>query len=412
MKDERKNTPVIRFAGFFDAWELRKLGEVAEIVGGGTPSTGNPEYWGRDIDWYSPAEIGDQDYVSGSQKKITHLGLQKSSAKILPAGTVLFTSRAGIGSTAILAKEGATNQGFQSILPRKNVLDSYFIYSRTGELKRYGEVTGAGSTFVEVSGKQMAQMPICIPDIKEQEQIGSFFKQLDGTITLHQRKIEAIQQIKKGFLQQMFPTNEESVPRGRFADFEEKWEQRKLSELAESFEYGLNATSTDYNGENKYLRITDIDDNSREFIQDGLTSPDIDLSSADNYKLQKGDVLFARTGASVGKTYRYQEKDGLVYYAGFLIRARIKPEFDSDFVFQNTLTDRYNNFIRITSQRSGQPGVNAKEYGDFQISVPNFDEQKKIGKFFKSIDDLFTLHQDQLNKLKTVKKAYLQNMFI
>ncbi len=269
-----------------------------------------------------------------------------------------------------------------------------------------------GSTIKRLYNKNILETEILIPNSNEQQKIGVFFKQLDNTIALHQCKIDALKRMKKGFLQQMFPTNEESVPRARFADFEEKWEQRKLSELAESFEYGLNATSTDYNGENKYLRITDIDDNSREFIQDGLTSPDIDLTSADNYKLQKGDVLFARTGASVGKTYRYQEKDGLVYYAGFLIRARIKPEFDSDFVFQNTLTDRYNNFIRITSQRSGQPGVNAKEYGDFQISVPNFDEQKKIGKFFKSIDDLFTLHQDQLNKLKTVKKAYLQNMFI
>ena len=135
-----------------------------------------------------------------------------------------------------------------------------------------------------------------------------------------------------------------NVPNVRFEGFEEEWEQRKLWEIANSFEYGLNAAATNYDGKNKYLRITDIDDNSRKFIKDGLTSPDIDLSSLDNYKLQKGDILFARTGASVGKTYHYQEKDGLVYYAGFLIRARIKPEFYSEFVFQNTLTVKYNNF--------------------------------------------------------------------
>lgn len=171
------------------------------------------------------------------------------------------------------------------------------------------------------------------------------------------------------------------------------WEQRKLGELAESFEYGLNAAATEFDGENKYLRITDIDDETHEFKTDSLTSPDVDFATADNYRLQEGDVLFARTGASVGKTYRYKDSDGLVYFAGFLIRARVKPEYDSEFVFQNTLTNRYNRFIKITSQRSGQPGVNAQEYADFIISVPKIDEQRKIGLFFHGLDHLITLHQ-------------------
>ena len=112
--------PQLRFAGFADDWEVRKLGELSNIVGGGTPSTSNPEYWDGDIDWYAPAEIGEQSYVSKSKKTITELGLKRSSARILPVGTVLFTSRAGIGNTAILAKEATTNQGFQSIVPVQN----------------------------------------------------------------------------------------------------------------------------------------------------------------------------------------------------------------------------------------------------------------------------------------------------
>ena len=105
--------PDVRFKGFTDAWEQRKLGDVAIITGGGTPSTNVPEYWNGDIDWYSPVEIGKNRYVSKSTRKITKLGLEKSSAKLLPIGTVLFTSRAGIGNTAILQAEGCTNQGFQ-----------------------------------------------------------------------------------------------------------------------------------------------------------------------------------------------------------------------------------------------------------------------------------------------------------
>lgn len=110
-----------------------------------------------------------------------------------------------------------------------------------------------------------------------------------------------------------------------------------MGEVAESFEYGLNVSATEFDGENKYLRITDIDDESHEFKTDSLTSLDIDFAMADNYRLQEGDVLFARTGASVGKIYRYKDFDGIVYFPGFLIRARIKHEYDSKFVFQNTL---------------------------------------------------------------------------
>ena len=177
---------------YTSSWEQRKLGDVADIVGGGTPSTGNQSYWDGDIDWYAPAEIADQIYANSSQKKITGLGYENSSAKMLPPGTVLFTSRAGIGKTAILTRKGCTNQGFQSIVPHRGELDSYFIFSRTEELKRYGELVGAGSTFVEVSGKQMAVMELMMPPtMREQQTIGGFFQQLDHLITLHQRKGKA-----------------------------------------------------------------------------------------------------------------------------------------------------------------------------------------------------------------------------
>lgn len=199
QKDD--TVPEMRLPGFTEAWEQRKLGELAEIVGGGTPSTSMGSYWDGDIDWYAPAEIGEQIYLESSQRKITEKGLNKSSAKILPIGTVLFTSRAGIGKTAILLKEGCTNQGFQSIVPNKEKLDSYFIFTRSEELKRYGETVGAGSTFVEVSGKQMADMELMMPKTTlEQQQIGEYFSKLDHLITLHQCKCDKYSNIKKGMM--------------------------------------------------------------------------------------------------------------------------------------------------------------------------------------------------------------------
>ncbi len=202
-----------------------------------------------------------------------------------------------------------------------------------------------------------------------------------------------------------------NTPKIRFKGFKDDWEQRKFGDIASSFEYGLNVAAKEYDGENKYIRITDIDDNTHEFLTDCLTSPDIDLTGADNYKLIEGDILFARTGASVGKSYIYRNSDGLVYYAGFLIRARIKEECDAEFVFQNTLTDRYNKYIAVTSQRSGQPGVNAQEYAEFEIKVPKKEEQTKIGTYFRNLDHLITLHQRKCDETKQLKKFMLQKMF-
>ena len=184
-KDAKK--PEIRFAGFTDDWEQRKLSEVAEIVGGGTPSTNIPEYWDGDIDWYAPAEINDQIYVDGSERKITKLGLEKSSAKILPADiTVLFTSRAGIGKTAILRRSGATNQGFQSMVLNDET-NPYFVFSISKFIKEEAERVASGSTFAEVSGKMLGNLAFMFPTKKEQDKIGEYFSNLDNLITLHRR---------------------------------------------------------------------------------------------------------------------------------------------------------------------------------------------------------------------------------
>src|SRR5699024_6345551 len=202
------------------------------------------------------------------------------------------------------------------------------------------------------------------------------------------------------------------VPELRFKGFFEDWEQRELGDLADKLEYGLNASATDFDGENKYLRITDIDDDTHKFKMDNLTSPYIDIPSSDHYLLKPGDLLFARTGASVGKTYLYNERDGKVYFAGFLIRAKILSENNPQFIFQNTLTKKYLNFIRVMSQRSGQPGVNANEYAKYKIVVPKNNEKKKIGVLLELIDNIITLHLRKINILKNLKQQYLRVMFV
>ena len=182
------------------------------------------------------------------------------------------------------------------------------------------------------------------------------------------------------------------------------WEQRKLGDVIERFEYGLNAASVDYDGMHKYIRITDIDDVSHKFLNVNVTTPKVDFHNVDTemYKLKEGDILFARTGASVGKTYLYDINDGELYFAGFLIRGRVKSSNNAKFIYQNTLTENYDVFIKITSQRSGQPGVNSKEYAEFKLYIPSKEEQEKISSVLTDLDKLITLHQRKSQIIQNV----------
>ncbi|MPQ37424.1 restriction endonuclease subunit S [Lactobacillus plantarum] len=198
----------------------------------------------------------------------------------------------------------------------------------------------------------------------------------------------------------------------RFKGFTDPWEQRKLGELSNGFTYGLNASAKAYDGKHQYLRITDIDDETRTFKQTHLTSPDIDFIRDNSYVLKLGDIVFTRTGASTGKTFIYRTADSIVYYAGFLIKMSVREDIDSEFVFQNTLTTSFNRFVKVMSQRSGQPGINSKEYARFKLYIPKLKEQVLVGNMLLLIDNLIAANEDKLNQLKKLKKYLMQNMFV
>ena len=376
-------------------------------MGGGTPSTTNSEYWDGDIDWYAPAEIGEQRYVSKSKKTITELGLKKSSARILPVGTVLFTSRAGIGNTAILGKEATTNQGFQSIVPNPNKLDSYFIYSRTNELKRYGEVTGAGSTFVEVSGKQMSKMPIMIPELSEQEKIGSFFKQLDDTIALHQRKCDHTKELKKTMLQKMFPKKGERIPEIRFPEFTDEWEEKKLGEMLT---------------ERNVQQVPKEDAPLVSFtVENGVTP------KTDRYDRE----FLVRTG---DKKYKYTTFDDIVYNPANLKFGAIARNKFGDAVFSPiyvTLVADKEKVLPIFIERIVTNGnfiqeslryqegtvyermsVKVPDFLSMKISIPSLPEQEAIGTYFQTLDQDIAQIEKKLADLKELKKALLRQLFV
>ena len=402
---KKSGVPAIRFKGFTDTWEQRKLGDMADIIGGDTPSTSNSEYWDGDIDWYAPAEIADQIYVDSSDRKITKQGFENSSAKMLPIGTVLFTSRAGIGKTAILRKEACTNQGFQSIVPHNNELDSYFIFSRTEELKRYGETNGAGSTFVEVSGKQMASMDIMMPKtIEEQKAIGQYFQNLDHLITLHQRKLEKLHNLKKAMLAKMFPQNGSVYPEIRFAGFTDAWEQRKFSELTE-----IRSASRVHKEEWQssgvpFYRSSDVmaalngTENEKAFISEEL----FEKLSAVSGKLEKGDVLVTG-GGSVGKPYIVPNNEPLYTKDADLLwiknNENLEPYFVYTFFFSPTFTDYLNSVSHVGTIAH----YTITQLGETPITLPCVSEQQKIGEYFRNLDTLITLHQRKPTDKKRAK---------
>ena len=381
-------------------------------MGGGTPSTSKSEYWNGDIDWYAPAEIADQIYVSSSQKKITQAGYDNSSAKMLPVGTVLFTSRAGIGKTAILAQKGCTNQGFQSIVPHEGQLDSYFIFSRTDELKKYGETTGAGSTFVEVSGKQMARMELLMPPtLSEQQEIGRFFASLDSTITLHQRKLDGMKLLKKSLLQKMFPKNGESVPEVRFPGFTDAWTQSKFGPLV-TIERGgsprpIDRFITDSPNGLNWVKIGDAPKQGNYITKTAEKIRPEGLSKT--REVHPGDLILSNS-MSFGKPY-IMAINGCIH-DGWLAIRNYQNSFDLKFLCVLLGTSQMLSQYKAMAAGSTVNNLNKELVGSTMVKFPCLDEQRKIGRFFESFEDSLSINQREIDELQKLKTSFSQQMFV
>ena len=359
------------------------MGEVANIVGGGTPSTSNEKYWDGNIDWYAPAEIGEQIYAFWSIRKITEEGLKHSSAKLLPAfKTVLFTSRAGIGNMAVLQKDGATNQGFQSIVCN-DCLVPYFVFSMGFQIKKKAERVAAGSTFSEISGKQLCDLEIMVTTDKEQLKIGSYFQSLDHLITLHQRKLEKLKIIKKSMLENLFPKNGENTPRIRFSGFTEDWEQRKLGEC---FTERIESMP-----DGELISVT-INDGVKKFSELGRH----DNSNDDKSKYKKvciGDIAY-------NSMRMWQGASGYSYYNGIVSPAytvlSANYNVNSKFIAYQFKLPKMIHTFKINSQGITSDNWNLKfpvlSYIEIYISK-QIEEQSKIAVFLESLDHLITLHQ-------------------
>ena len=383
---EQAKVPAIRFAGFTDPWEQRELVDIAEIVGGGTPDTNNSNYWDGDIDWYAPAELGNNIYAESSTRKITQAGFDSCSTKMLPADkTILFTSRAGIGNTAILRHSACTNQGFQSLVIGD--ADVYFVYSMSERIKKWAEEKASGSTFLEISGRQLETMPVNLPSLVEQQAIGSFFSHLDDLITLHQRKYDKLVIFKKSMLEKMFPKDGESVPEIRFAGFTDPWEQRKLIMVA-PLQRGF-----DLPAEKIIPGVYPV------MMSNGIGA------YHNEYKVKGPGVVTGRSGTIGNLQYvesAFWPHNTTLWVTKFYGN---HPKFIY-YLYEKIDLKRY-------KAGSGVPTLNRNDVHDTMVFFPaSRKEQELISAVLTYLDDLSTLHQRKLELLQNIKKSLLDKMFV
>ncbi|EGO8268660.1 restriction endonuclease subunit S [Enterococcus faecalis] len=402
MKKEQKNSPNLRFKGFTEDWELCKLGDITESFSGGTPQAGNSDYYDGEIPFIRSGEIND----SQTELFITEKGLNNSSAKIVEKGDILYALYgATSGEVGISQINGAINQAILAIRPIKEdepyLIAQWLLKQKESIIRTYLQ-GGQGNLSSSIVKELVLKLP---KDKAEQAKIGTFFKQLDDTITLHQRKLEQLKELKKAYLQVMFPAKDERVPKVRFAAFEGEWAHRKLGEITESFSGGTPTVgkSEYYGGDIPFIRSGEISSDSTELF---ITENGLNSSSAKMVKV--GDILYALYGATSGEV-------GISKITGAINQAilAIRPsKNDNSYLIIQWLRKQKNTIIS-TYLQGGQGNLSSSIVKNLIIMLPqNKEEQEKVGIFFKRLDDIITLHQNKLEQLKDLKTSYLQNMFI
>lgn len=295
--------------------------------------------------------------------------------------------------------------------PRNEFYEQYFKTNLWNSYLKTISNTGARHDRISISTENFMKMPLPYPSDEEQQKIADCLSSLDDLITAEDKKLSALRAHKKGLMQKLFPAEGKTLPEWRFPEFRDcgEWVRTSFKQVFGKLQYGLNAAAKEYDGKNKYIRITDIDESSRRYLSEKTVSPDCELD--DTYLVRDGDILFARTGASTGKTYIYANDDGILYFAGFLIRGSVKEIYCPKFIFAQTLSTYYEKWVAITSMRSGQPGINANEYESFMFFCPSLPEQQKIADCLSSVDELITAQAEKIEALKMHKKGLMQGLF-
>ena len=397
----------MRFKQFQDNWSSKRLSDIAEVVGGGTPDTTDSTLWNGGIQWFTPTEVGHSKYVSMSARTISQLGLQKSSAKILPAGSILLSSRATVGECSITQKDCTTNQGFQNLIPKKGI-NNEFLYYLAQTQKRHFIKYASGSTFLEISNSEIKKTKCAVPSIEEQTEIATFLSAIDRKIEVQNKIISKYETLIKGLKNQLYSR------KARFTSHNKipfpKWEKKQLSEIL--------SISTEKNGsqysKEKVLSVSDEYGVVNQIKFQGKSFAGQDIS---NYKVVKsGQIIYTRSPLAAkpfGIIKIVGNEIGIV--SPLYIVNTVNNGYDALFIFYLFDTPQStNNYLKPLVRVGAKHTMNISndEWLSGTVIIPCLEEQKMIAGVLQSIDKKISFEKKVLEILKEQKTYLLSKMFI
>ncbi|WRG24006.1 restriction endonuclease subunit S [Helicobacter pylori] len=354
-------------------WQKVRLGDIAEIIGGGTPSTQITSFWNGSINWFTPTEIGITKYVYKSQRTITLLGLKKSSAKLLPIGTILLTSRASIGDCAILKVVATTNQGFQSLIPLEKI-NNEFLYYLMLTLKNKLLKLASGSTFLEVSPNKIKNLLIPLPPLNEQIAIANILSGLDRYLCALDALILKKESVKKALSFELLSQ------RKRLKGFNQAWQKVRLGDIANYLTSNLSAEQITQQGK---IKVYDVNN----FI--GYTNT--------TFISDKPYISIVKDG-SVGRVRILPPKTNILSTMGALIA---NHRTTTEFLFYLLSNFDFKNF----TSGSIIPHIYFKDYKEKTIFLPPLNEQIAIANILSGLDSEIISLKNKKRQFENIKKA-------
>ncbi|UOD79381.1 restriction endonuclease subunit S [Lentilactobacillus kefiri] len=391
MKDNQAKYPQLRFKGFTDPWEQRKLGEEAQLTMGQSP---NSENYTENPDDYILVQGNADMKNSRVVPRVWTTQVTKKAEK----SDLILSVRAPVGDIGKTDYDVVLGRGVAAIKGNE------FIFQQLGKMKLTGYWTrySTGSTFESINSNDIKDAKIMVPVEEEQQKIGSFFKQLDHLITLHQRKLAKLKELKQGYLQKMFPQNGSKFPQLRFAGFADAWEQRKLGDIFSERNERANS------GQYKMLSIT-VD--SGIVPADSLDRKDNSSSDKSHYKrVFEGDIAYNSMRMWQGAS-GVSEMNGIVSPAYTVLKP--SKQTDTKFIsYLFKLTPMLQSFQKNSQGLTSDTwNLKYKQFSPIKVKIPILNEQMKIGKVLEMLDDSIAANQRKVEKLKELKKGYMQKMF-
>ena len=403
--------PKIRFNGYTEDWEQRKLGELVGIYDGVHQT---PDYQDSGIMFLSVENI----VTLKSEKYIAEEAFERDYKVYPEKGDILMTRIGDVGTTNVVETAEKVAFYVSLALLKPNGIDSYFLSNamKTNDFQKgLRERTLVTAIPQKINKDEIGKINIFITNNdEEQKKIGAYFSNLDHLITLHQRKCEQTKTLKKYMLQKMFSQDGEKVPQIRFEGFTEDWEQRKVLDLLiQPITDGPHETPKLVEEGVPFISVDAIVDNKIDFNRKrGNISEEYDELCCKKYKPQFHDVYLVKSGSTVGKVAIVETTDRFNIWSP-LAAMRCGEKTYPYFLYDLLQTKDLQAQVADKASNGTQPNLSMRELEKFPVSVPsNLEEQKKIGDYFRNLDHLITLHQRKCDELKEVKKFMLQNMFV